>query len=180
MLVLRWIKRWTHTWLLHSEDWPAWPWMEDVPWTQPALLLWLGWSWHWRLIDDTGHHGYSHVASRQVPAEGTIFWKPYVSEIKQCIDARLLSSVFSFDNWTIKPTKNYWGEILWFFKNKTLPIQGLCSAANVSHVIRKNWGNFQSNQFTGNSQQICRQPGLNEIHGKGMDLAVEPSHIKLC
>ena len=83
----------------------------------------------------------------------------------------------------MKATKNYWGKILWFFKNKTLTIQGLCSAANVSHVNCKNWGNFQgivSSQSTGNSQQICQQPGLIENPGKRMDLGVELSHTKLC
>ena len=96
-------------------------------------------------------------------------------------NARLLNSVF--DNWTMKATKNYWGKILWFFKNKTLLIQGLCSAANVSHVICKNWGNFQGivgSQFTWNSQQICQQPGLIENPGKGVDLGVKLSLIKLC
>ena len=75
----------------------------------------------------------------------------------------------------MKATKNYWDKILWFFNNKTLLIQGLCSAANVSHAICKNWGNYQrivGGQF--------RQPGLIENPGKGMDLGVELSLIKLC
>ena len=99
------------------------------------------------------------------------------------LNARLFSSVFGFDHWMMKATKNYWGRILWFFKNKTLPIQGLCSVANASCVMCKNWGDFQrivGSQFMWTSQRICQQPGLIENFGKGMDLGVELSHIKLC
>ena len=71
-------------------------------------------------------------------------------------NARLLSRVFGFDDLTMKAIQNL-GETLWFFKNKTLRIQGLGSAANVSHVICENWGIFQrkvNGEFMRNSRRI--------------------------
>ena len=61
----------------------------------------------------------------------------------------------------MKATQNE-GKTLRFFKNKTLPIPGLSSVANVSYVICKNWSNYQrkvGGKFSRNSLRISQAAG---------------------